>query len=87
MKIKDITECSGRWSTPLGTMDAHAPVADGVLVGLTLWVTSNHRARGAMPGRKIFQFDQGAAGHIRPRPSVSTAKPRAETPRSPGRRD
>ena len=40
MKIKDITECSGRWSIPLGTMDAHAPVADGVLVGLTLWRTS-----------------------------------------------
>jgi hypothetical protein len=37
MKIKDITEWSGRWSTPLGTMDAHAPVADAVLVGLSLW--------------------------------------------------
>jgi hypothetical protein len=32
MKLKDITEWSARWSTPLGTMDANAPVADGVLV-------------------------------------------------------
>jgi hypothetical protein len=37
MKIRDITEWSGRWSTPLGTMDAHPTVADGVLVGLSLW--------------------------------------------------
>jgi hypothetical protein len=40
MKLKDITESSGRWSTPLGTMDANPPVADGVLVGLNLWGTS-----------------------------------------------
>jgi hypothetical protein len=40
MKIKDITDWSKRWSTPLGTLDAHAPVADGVLVGLSLWGTS-----------------------------------------------
>jgi hypothetical protein len=40
MKLKDITESSGRWSTPLGTMDSHAPVADGVLVDLSLWGTS-----------------------------------------------
>jgi hypothetical protein len=40
MKLKDITEWSERWSTPLGTMDAHAPVADGVLVDLSLWGTS-----------------------------------------------
>ena len=32
MKLKDITEWSPRWSTPLGTMEANAPVADGVLV-------------------------------------------------------
>ena len=32
MKIKDITEWSERWSTPLGTLDANAPVADGVIV-------------------------------------------------------
>jgi hypothetical protein len=37
MKLKDITERSDRWSTPLGTMDAHSPVADGVFVGLDLW--------------------------------------------------
>jgi hypothetical protein len=40
MKIKDITEWSPRWSTPLGTLDVQAPVADGVLVGLSLWGTS-----------------------------------------------
>ena len=40
MKLKDITHWSQRWSTPLGTMDAHAPVADGVLIGLSLWGTS-----------------------------------------------
>ena len=40
MKLKDITHWSERWSTPLGTMDAHAPVADGVLVALSLWGTS-----------------------------------------------
>ena len=40
MKIEDITEWSERWSTPLSTMDAHAPVADGILVDLSLWGTS-----------------------------------------------
>src|SRR4029450_6875046 len=40
MKIKDIAEWSARWSTPRGTMDANAPVADGVLVDLNLWGTS-----------------------------------------------
>jgi hypothetical protein len=40
MKLKGITEWSKRWSTPSGTMDANAPVADGVLVGLNLWGTS-----------------------------------------------
>jgi len=40
MKLKDITESSGRWSTPSGTWDANAPVADGVLVDLSLWGTS-----------------------------------------------
>jgi hypothetical protein len=40
MQIKDITEWSPRWSTPCGTMDANAPVADGVLVSLSLWGTS-----------------------------------------------
>jgi hypothetical protein len=40
MKIKDIAHWSDRWSTPLGTLDANAPVADGVLVSLSLWETS-----------------------------------------------
>jgi hypothetical protein len=40
MKIKDIAHWSERWSTPLGTMDANAPVADGVLVDLSLWGSS-----------------------------------------------
>ena len=40
MKLKDITESSGRWSTPSGTMDAHAAVEDGVFVDLSLWGTS-----------------------------------------------
>ncbi|PYJ71720.1 MAG: hypothetical protein DME76_00935 [Verrucomicrobia bacterium] len=40
MKIKDITEWSQRWSTPRGTMEANAAVADGVLVDLSLWGTS-----------------------------------------------
>lgn len=40
MKLKDITDWSERWSTPSGIMDANAPVADGVLVDLSLWGTS-----------------------------------------------
>jgi hypothetical protein len=40
MKIKDITNWSERWPTPLGTMDVPPTVADGVLVGLSLWGTS-----------------------------------------------
>ena len=40
MKLKDITEWSERWSTPSGTMDANAPVADGILVHLSLWGTT-----------------------------------------------
>jgi hypothetical protein len=36
MKIRDITEWSGRWSTHLGTMDAHPTVLDSALVGLSL---------------------------------------------------
>jgi hypothetical protein len=40
MKLKDITDWSERWSTPVGTMDANASVADGVLVDLSLWGTS-----------------------------------------------
>ena len=40
MKIKDIVDWPERWSTPLGTRDANAPVADGVLVDLSPWGTS-----------------------------------------------
>src|SRR6266481_8516682 len=40
MKIKDIARWPERLSAPLGTMEAHAPLADGVLVGLSLWGTS-----------------------------------------------
>ena len=40
MKLKDITHSSERWSTPLGTLEAHPAVADGVLVDLSLWGTS-----------------------------------------------
>ncbi len=40
MKIKDITEWSDRWSTPLGTLEANAAVADGVLVDLSSMGTS-----------------------------------------------
>lgn len=40
MKIKDIIEWSVRWSTPSWTMDQDAPVADGVLVDLSLGCTT-----------------------------------------------
>ncbi len=40
MKIKDITEWSGRWSTPSGNLEASADAADGVLVDLSLWGSS-----------------------------------------------
>jgi hypothetical protein len=36
VKLKDITEWSGRWATPVGTMDANAHVEDAVLVDLSL---------------------------------------------------
>ncbi len=36
MKIKDITEWSERWSTPLSSMDAIQPLQTGVLVDLSL---------------------------------------------------
>jgi hypothetical protein len=60
MNIKDITEWSQRWSTPLGTLDAHAPVADGELVGLSLWGTSIIGLAVQCPRRKIFRLDQSA---------------------------
>jgi hypothetical protein len=40
MKLKDITEWSGRWSTPSGNLEASADAADGVLVDLSLWGSS-----------------------------------------------
>jgi hypothetical protein len=40
LKIKDMTECSERWSTRIGRYGHNAPVADGVLVDLSLWGTS-----------------------------------------------
>ena len=40
MKLKDIGHWSERWATPLGTLDANANVADGVLVDLSFWGTS-----------------------------------------------
>ena len=40
MKIKDITNGSERWSTPIRTMEVHPTIADGVLVDLSLWGTS-----------------------------------------------
>src|SRR5882724_11465435 len=55
MKIKDITEWSERWSTPLGTLDSTAPVADGVLVvGLSLWGTSIIGLAVQCPNGKYF---------------------------------
>jgi len=40
MKLKDIGHWSERWATPLGTLDANANIADGVLVDLSFWGTS-----------------------------------------------
>ena len=54
MRLKDITECSGHWSTPLGTLDAYAPVADGVLVDLSLWGTSIINVVVECPDGKYF---------------------------------
>jgi hypothetical protein len=54
MKLKDITESSECWSTPLGTMDANAPVADGVLVDLSLWGTSILGLAVQCPDAKYF---------------------------------
>jgi hypothetical protein len=70
MKIKDITEWSGRWSTPRGTMDSNAPVADGVLVDLSLWGTSVIGLAVQCPDGKYFgsirapiQSDSAAISH------------------------
>src|SRR5262249_54442231 len=40
MKLKDIGHWSERWATPRGTLDANAPVEDGVLVELSFWGTT-----------------------------------------------
>jgi len=37
MKLKDIREWSGRWSTPSGSLEANAAAEDGVLVNLSRW--------------------------------------------------
>jgi hypothetical protein len=58
MKLKDITQWSERWSTALGTMDAHAPVDDSVLVDLSLWGTSIIGLAVQWPDVKILRLDQ-----------------------------
>jgi hypothetical protein len=40
MKLKDIAESYAHWSTPTGSLEARADLADGVLVGLSRWGTS-----------------------------------------------
>lgn len=40
MRFRDGIEWFVPWSTPSGTMKEDAPVADGVLVDLSLWGTS-----------------------------------------------
>jgi len=40
MKLRDLIEWSVHWSTPSCTMDANAPVADGVLLYLSVGDTS-----------------------------------------------
>jgi hypothetical protein len=37
MKLREVIEWSVRWSTPTGTMEEDAPVADGVLVDFSKW--------------------------------------------------
>ena len=66
MKLKDITEWSVRWSTPSGTLEEDAPVADGVLVDLSLWGTSIIGLAVQCPDGKIFRFDNSAGAGIRP---------------------
>jgi hypothetical protein len=38
MKIKDAVVWPHRWSTPLGTQTENAPVEDGVLADIHVWV-------------------------------------------------
>lgn len=35
-----MTDWFPRWSAPSGTMDANAPVADGMLIDPSLWATT-----------------------------------------------
>jgi hypothetical protein len=54
MKLRDIIEWAVRWSTPSGTMEEDAPVADGVLVDLSLWGTLIIGLAGQRPDGKYF---------------------------------
>ena len=62
MKLKDIAECSGRWSTLLGTMDAHAVVEDGVFFDLSLWGTSIIGLAVKCPDERYFGSILGRRG-------------------------
>jgi hypothetical protein len=88
MTIKDITEWSPRWSTPsLGTLDASAAVADGVLIDLSLWGTSIIGLAVQCPDGKYFgliRAPEPVYDHVL---EFSKANPRAETPRSHGYRN
>jgi hypothetical protein len=86
MKLKDITEWSERCSTPLGTTDANAPVADGVLVDLSLWGTSIIGLAVQCPDGRYFGSIR-APGPVYDYILEFQAKPRAQTPRGHGRRD
>ena len=79
MKLKDITEWSERWSTPLGTMDVPPTVADGVLVGLPLWgISIINLVVECRDG--LIRASSNMYDHV-------LETPRAETLRSHGRRD
>ena len=65
--IKDITEWSARWATSSGTMDANAPVADGVLVDLNLWGTSIIGLTVQYPDGIYFGSIREIAKHFRER--------------------
>ncbi len=67
MKIKDITDWSERWSTPLG-MDANGAVEDGVLVDLSLKGTSIIGLAVECPDGKYFGSIRAPGPVIRPRP-------------------
>ena len=54
MKFRDIIEWSVRWSTPSCTIDEDAPVADGVLIDVSLWGTSTIGLAVQRPEGKYF---------------------------------